>query len=98
MYRRVSGGKWAGDAAGKIPQHPRCLPRHLPVLHRHCQCPLSHLVIALSVGVQLGVPPDWVAPLVAPAVDLSIPWLLLGARQLALYGAPQRNSARHGDW
>jgi hypothetical protein len=34
----------------------------------------------------LGVP-AWVAPLVAPAVDLSILGLLLGARHLALHGA-----------
>ncbi|SMC71481.1 hypothetical protein [Lentzea albidocapillata] len=41
----------------------------------------------LSLGLRLGVP-VWVAPLVAPAVDLSILGLLLGIRHLALAGAP----------
>lgn len=40
----------------------------------------------LTLGLRLGVP-IWVAPLVAPAVDLSILGLLLGTRQLALHGA-----------
>lgn len=40
----------------------------------------------LSLGLRLGVP-VWVAPLVAPAVDLSILGLLLGIRHLALSGA-----------
>ncbi len=40
----------------------------------------------LSLALRLGVP-VWVAPLVAPAVDLSILGLLLGARHLALAGA-----------
>jgi hypothetical protein len=40
----------------------------------------------LSLALRLGVP-VWVAPLVAPAVDLSILGLLLGSRQLALAGA-----------
>lgn len=40
-----------------------------------------------SLALRLGVPP-WVAPLVAPAVDLSILGLLLGIRHLALHGAP----------
>ncbi|MEV6236584.1 hypothetical protein [Lentzea sp. NPDC051838] len=40
-----------------------------------------------SLGLRLGVP-IWVAPLVAPAVDLSILGLLLGIRHLALTGAP----------
>lgn len=40
----------------------------------------------LSLGLRLGVP-FWVAPLVAPAVDLSILGLLLGIRHLALAGA-----------
>lgn len=35
----------------------------------------------------MNVVPNWVAPLVAPAVDLSILGLLLGIRQLALAGA-----------
>lgn len=39
----------------------------------------------LSLGLRLGVP-VWVAPLVAPAVDLSILGLLLGIRHLALAG------------
>ncbi|MEU9969495.1 SpdA protein [Streptomyces malaysiensis] len=39
--------------------------------------------LALRQGV-----PAWVAPLVAPAVDLSILGLLLGIRYLALHGAP----------
>jgi hypothetical protein len=40
----------------------------------------------LSLALRLGVPP-WVAPLVAPAVDLSVIGLLLGIRHLALAGA-----------
>jgi hypothetical protein len=40
-----------------------------------------------SLGLRLGVP-IWVAPLVAPALDLSIFGLLLGIRHLALTGAP----------
>lgn len=40
----------------------------------------------LSLALRLGVP-VWVAPLVAPAVDLSILGLLLGTRHLALHGA-----------
>jgi hypothetical protein len=40
----------------------------------------------LNLGLRLGVP-VWVAPLGAPAVDLSILGLLLGARHLALAGA-----------
>lgn len=40
----------------------------------------------LSLALRLGVP-AWVAPLVAPAVDLSILGLLLGTRHLALTGA-----------
>ena len=40
----------------------------------------------LNLALRLGVP-VWVAPLVAPAVDLSILGLLLGSRQLALAGA-----------
>jgi hypothetical protein len=39
-----------------------------------------------TLGLRLGVP-AWVAPLVAPAVDLSILGLLLGIRHLALNGA-----------
>ncbi|WP_275293578.1 hypothetical protein [Amycolatopsis sp. La24] len=40
----------------------------------------------LSLALRLGVP-AWVAPLVAPAVDLSILGLLLAVRHLALAGA-----------
>ena len=40
----------------------------------------------LNLALRLGVP-IWVAPLVAPAVDLSILGLLLGTRHLALHGA-----------
>jgi hypothetical protein len=40
----------------------------------------------LNLALRLGVP-VWVAPLVAPAVDLSILGLLLGTRHLALRGA-----------
>jgi hypothetical protein len=40
----------------------------------------------LNLAFRLGVP-VWIAPLVAPAVDLSILGLLLGIRQLALAGA-----------
>jgi hypothetical protein len=39
--------------------------------------------LALKLGVS-----GWVAPLVAPAVDLSVLALLLAIRYLALYGAP----------
>jgi hypothetical protein len=41
----------------------------------------------LNLALRLGVP-LWVAPLVAPAVDLSIVGLLLATRHLALTGAP----------
>ncbi|WP_425444440.1 hypothetical protein [Saccharothrix carnea] len=40
----------------------------------------------LNLALRLGVP-VWVAPLVAPAVDLSVLGLLLGIRQLVLVGA-----------
>jgi len=44
----------------------------------------------LNLALRLDVP-AWVAPLVAPAVDLSILGLLLGIRHLALHGAtPQQ--------
>ncbi|MEU8132127.1 SpdA protein [Streptodolium elevatio] len=39
-----------------------------------------------TLALRLGVPP-WVAPLVAPAVDLSVLGLLLAVRHLALHGA-----------
>jgi len=39
-----------------------------------------------TLALRLGVPP-WVAPLIAPAVDLSVMGLLLGTRYLALHGA-----------
>ncbi|MGI5502340.1 hypothetical protein [Lentzea sp. CA-135723] len=42
----------------------------------------------LSLVLRLGVP-VWVAPLIAPAVDLSILGLLLATRYLALHGAPE---------
>jgi hypothetical protein len=41
----------------------------------------------LNLALRLGVTP-WVAPLVAPAVDLSVLGLLLATRYLALTGAP----------
>ncbi|MEC3975784.1 hypothetical protein QMK34_10880 [Amycolatopsis sp. H20-H5] len=41
----------------------------------------------LNLALRLDVP-VWVAPLVAPAVDLSILGLLLGSRHLALAGVP----------
>jgi hypothetical protein len=41
----------------------------------------------LTLALRLGVP-VWVAPLVAPAVDLTILGLLLGSRHLALAGMP----------
>ncbi len=41
----------------------------------------------LNLALRLGVP-VWVAPLVAPAVDLSVVGLLLGTRHLALVGVP----------
>ena len=40
----------------------------------------------LTLSLRLGVS-GWVAPLVAPAVDLSVLALLLATRQLALRGA-----------
>lgn len=40
-----------------------------------------------TLALRLGVSP-WVAPLVAPAVDLSVLALLLAIRYLTLYGAP----------
>ncbi|TCO65102.1 hypothetical protein EV192_101887 [Actinocrispum wychmicini] len=40
----------------------------------------------LNLALRLGVP-IWVAPLVAPAVDLSILGLLFGTRHLAIHGA-----------
>lgn len=40
----------------------------------------------LTLGLRLGVP-VYVAPLVAPAVDLSVLGLLVGTRHLALHGA-----------
>lgn len=49
-----------------------------------------------TLALRLGVP-SWVAPLVAPAVDLSVLGLLLGIRHLALHGAPPSNCARPGD-
>jgi len=41
-----------------------------------------------TLALRLGVS-GWVAPLVAPAVDLSVLALLLAIRYLALYGAPE---------
>ncbi len=40
----------------------------------------------LNLALRLGVP-VWVAPLIAPAVDLSVLGLLLATRHLALHGA-----------
>jgi hypothetical protein len=50
----------------------------------------------LNLPLRLGVP-VWVAPLVAPAVDLSILGLLLGSRHLAMAGVTraQLQPARH---
>lgn len=51
---------------------------------------------SFALGLRLGVP-VFIAPLVAPAVDLSVVGLLLGTRQLALYGGPanvQRSARR----
>ncbi|WP_035952727.1 hypothetical protein [Parafrankia sp. EUN1f] len=50
----------------------------------------------LALGLRLGVS-LWVAPLVAPAVDLSVVGLLIGIRHLALHGGPadlQRSARR----
>lgn len=62
-----------------------------------CVTVIAGVVVALTfmfgfgnvfnLALRLGVP-VWVAPLVAPAVDLSIVGLLLGTRHLALAGAP----------
>ncbi|WP_370643678.1 hypothetical protein [Amycolatopsis sp. DSM 110486] len=43
------------------------------------------LALALRIGV-----PSYVAPLVAPAVDLTVLGLLVGTRHLALHSAPDR--------
>jgi hypothetical protein len=61
-----------------------------------CVTVIAGVVVALTfmfgfgnvfnLALRLGVP-VWVAPLVAPAVDLSIVGLLLGTRHLALTGA-----------
>ena len=51
---------------------------------------------SFALGLRLGVP-VFIAPLVAPAVDLSVVGLMLGTRQLALYGGPadvQRSARR----
>ncbi|ONH22193.1 hypothetical protein [Pseudofrankia asymbiotica] len=51
---------------------------------------------SFALGLRLGVP-IFIAPLVAPAVDLSVVGLLLGIRQLALNGGPakvQRSARR----
>ncbi|WP_199827675.1 hypothetical protein [Streptomyces specialis] len=48
---------------------------------------LSGIGNVLPLGLRLGVS-AYVAPLVAPAVDLSVLALLLGVRSLALNGAP----------
>lgn len=49
---------------------------------------------AWALALHLGVP-AWVAPLVAPATDLSIPGLPRGARHLARHGAtPDQLSPR----
>ncbi|MGW4075792.1 hypothetical protein ACWELB_20160 [Streptomyces asiaticus] len=49
-----------------------------------------------TLALRLGVPP-WAAPLVAPAVDLSVLGLLLGTQYLALladYASQMSDSAR----
>jgi hypothetical protein len=43
---------------------------------------------SFALGQRLGVP-IWVAPLVAPAVDLSVVALLLGTRHPAVHGGPK---------
>jgi hypothetical protein len=50
----------------------------------------------LNLALRLGVP-VWVAPLVAPAVDLSILGLLLGTRHLALHGADPLVTGAYGE-
>ncbi|MFI6026549.1 hypothetical protein [Amycolatopsis magusensis] len=45
----------------------------------------------LSLALRLGVP-GWVAPLIAPAVDLSILGLLLAIRQLVARGAGEHET------
>ena len=42
----------------------------------------------LALALRIGVPP-YVAPLVAPALDLTVLGLLVGARQLAMSGASE---------
>ena len=41
----------------------------------------------LALGLRLGVP-MWIAPLVAPAVDLSVIGLLIGSQRLSVNGGP----------
>jgi hypothetical protein len=49
----------------------------------------------LNLALRLGVP-IWVAPLVAPSVDLSILGLLLSTRHLALPARRRRPCGQHG--
>ncbi|WP_055750842.1 hypothetical protein [Frankia sp. AvcI1] len=46
-----------------------------------------------ALGIRLGVP-AYIAPLVAPAVDLSVVALLVATRQLALAGASREQMRR----
>jgi hypothetical protein len=46
-----------------------------------------------ALGRSLGVPP-FVAPLVGPAVDLSVAGLLMSIRHLSMAGVPPTSSAR----
>lgn len=48
--------------------------------------PQAYLTNVWTLALRLGVP-TWVAPLIAPSVDLSVVALLVGVRQLALAGA-----------
>jgi hypothetical protein len=50
LWRLVSGVSGQGNA-GENSQHPRCLPRRVPVLCRHSLCPVSHLVIHQVLAV-----------------------------------------------
>lgn len=83
----------SGEPRKHRPARIRSVDRgdHAPQRHRPSWCGGgSHLHLRLrqcwTLALRLGVP-AWVAPLVAPAVDLSILGLLLGTRHLALNGA-----------
>jgi hypothetical protein len=66
--------------------HPSCRPSPSSWAPSSASPSSSASATSSTLAIRLGVP-VWVAPLVAPAVDLSILGLLLGTRHLALHGA-----------